>query len=919
LWQIPAAIAGAAVSIGAITYAIKTTPRIDRGEGLVEATKLIEDGKYEDALGVLNTKVLPLLPANSLTKDQQRKFYLLRARAIYQGQKELGISRPENDKHVLEEYKEAESRSAELTPRDLEYRCNTLINLGEFDKALEAMEQLPTEAAEAKRGIHKRLIDAALAGGPPRAEVALDLITRFTQEPELDDEERLWGLGRQAKMLLAGGMPEDAVTRILRAMPRLENSKGPLVGEVLVTLAEAYLALDQVARAGQQLERAQQLLGESHVLAPRVARLIGFVSQSTGGESLPHAKEVYKHVLADWPNSDETPRALLGLGEVEALLANTQTPSLANDSIRHYSELVSRIKGEPIASEPTEPDAGKDHAQADGPEKGADEHKPASDGSKQRAEKETADHGSQAKVESKAGTAPEHGEEAKSEEKHPGASEKKEEGNGFIPKKADDPKLLEDAKLSLEARFAEQFDRKDYQTALRYAELAKKLAGVDDASPALLLGLASTHRELASQLLGKGNGATALTLAKADPATQREAREHLLRAGEYYRLHAAKSVQTDTRGYGDSLWAAADMFDRAGDLGSSSAAFEQFAADFPSDTRRPDAVFRLAEARRAAGDPEAAAKLYRELIANRSASRENGPVADASYVPLAKTLLMDNKAENDPEAEELLQRVVRGDIGGTATPMFREALRTLGEYYYDSGQHERAIERLSEYLGRSERAVTDQTPAANSTASIPSVADLVPQPTDDGETLGLYYKLADAYRKSADKIDEGFAAAMPDARRQELGVARRERLEHAMALFDAVQRAYDRAGKRTGSAATRRTAIDELRLRNATFFKADCAFDLGDFDTAVRLYDAAKERYSRDPASLVAMVQIVASLLHQGKTAEAATANTRARRFYESLPESAWDDPSLPMTRKQWEQWLDAQGKLATAGEEGQR
>jgi tetratricopeptide (TPR) repeat protein len=102
-----------------------------------------------------------------------------------------------------------------------------------------------------------------------------------------------------------------------------------------------------------------------------------------------------------------------------------------------------------------------------------------------------------------------------------------------------------------------------------------------------------------------------------------------------------------------------------------------------------------------------------------------------------------------------------------------------------------------------------------------------------------------------------------------------------------------------------------LRLRNAAFFKADCAFDLGEYETSIRLYDAAKERYPRDAASLVAMVQIVAALLEQGKTQEAATANVRARKFYESLPESAWDDPSLPMSRRQWEQWLDAQTALA--------
>jgi hypothetical protein len=61
------------------------------------------------------------------------------------------------------------------------------------------------------------------------------------------------------------------------------------------------------------------------------------------------------------------------------------------------------------------------------------------------------------------------------------------------------------------------------------------------------------------------------------------------------------------------------------------------------------------------------------------------------------------------------------------------------------------------------------------------------------------------------------------------------------------------------------------------------------------------------------MVQIVAALIAQGKGEEAATANTRARRFYASLPESVWDDPTIPMNRRQWESWLDAQSRLVPA------
>ncbi len=58
------------------------------------------------------------------------------------------------------------------------------------------------------------------------------------------------------------------------------------------------------------------------------------------------------------------------------------------------------------------------------------------------------------------------------------------------------------------------------------------------------------------------------------------------------------------------------------------------------------------------------------------------------------------------------------------------------------------------------------------------------------------------------------------------------------------------------------------------------------------------------------MVQIVNAYLRIGDANRAATANEYARRFYASLPEAAWNDPNLPMTRRDWQRWLDATDEL---------
>ena len=133
---------------------------------------------------------------------------------------------------------------------------------------------------------------------------------------------------------------------------------------------------------------------------------------------------------------------------------------------------------------------------------------------------------------------------------------------------------------------------------------------------------------------------------------------------------------------------------------------------------------------------------------------------------------------------------------------------------------------------------------------------------------------------------------------------RREHLRSAIALFEEV-----RDGLSAKPAAIR-TALEDVHLRNAHFYLGDCAFDLGEHDRAIAYYSASRNRYPRDPAVLVALIQIVNSYVEMGDLRSARTANERARDFYASLPDDVWDDPNLPMGRRDWERWLESSAKL---------
>ena len=123
----------------------------------------------------------------------------------------------------------------------------------------------------------------------------------------------------------------------------------------------------------------------------------------------------------------------------------------------------------------------------------------------------------------------------------------------------------------------------------------------------------------------------------------------------------------------------------------------------------------------------------------------------------------------------------------------------------------------------------------------------------------IRYKLADACRLSAAAIDKDLREAMPQARREALERLRGERLTLATAAYQQVIDGVDAKDRR------RVTDLEKLVRRNSAFYLGDCAFELGDYSRAIDQYDVARQRYADDPASLVAMVQIVNSYVAQKK------------------------------------------------------
>jgi tetratricopeptide (TPR) repeat protein len=101
-----------------------------------------------------------------------------------------------------------------------------------------------------------------------------------------------------------------------------------------------------------------------------------------------------------------------------------------------------------------------------------------------------------------------------------------------------------------------------------------------------------------------------------------------------------------------------------------------------------------------------------------------------------------------------------------------------------------------------------------------------------------------------------------------------------------------------------KTQLDKLYNKLSHFYRADCVFDSGQYEEAIRLYDEAAFRYQDDPSSLAAYVQIVNAYYALGKPDEAKAANERAKWLLKRMPAEAFTDGTFAMPKDYWENQL---------------
>jgi tetratricopeptide (TPR) repeat protein len=433
------------------------------------------------------------------------------------------------------------------------------------------------------------------------------------------------------------------------------------------------------------------------------------------------------------------------------------------------------------------------------------------------------------------------------------------------------PKLIDIVRSHYDA----SFDRGEFDLALKYLEVLEPLP---DQPTDMLVELALVHERIAQRRLVEAEtpGPDGQPVpAEARKLLNQDAAGHFEQAGDYYVRHAHAVTIVDDQAHGQSLWNAAHAFDQAQLWKRAIETYAEFAATRPSDPRQLEAQYRLGQAYMADGQYSPAADIFADLILNHP--RNNWSFE--SLVPLARAQVALGRFD---EAEQGLLHVVNQHPAITPeSPPYRDALIELGRLYYHRNRFADAIARLDEAVTRY---------------------------GDHEQGATLRFMLADAMRQSIDELDKELAQPMPQSKRAARQAERARRLEQGQVLYSQVISDLESRSELSMTDAQR------LYLRNSYFYRADCAYDLGRFETAIELYDLAAKRYDRDPSSLVALVQIVNAYCELGDVQAAAAMNNRARDHLSRIPEEAFENPNLPMQREHWQRWLQFTAELNLLG-----
>jgi tetratricopeptide (TPR) repeat protein len=412
------------------------------------------------------------------------------------------------------------------------------------------------------------------------------------------------------------------------------------------------------------------------------------------------------------------------------------------------------------------------------------------------------------------------------------------------------------------------------ESALRFAAEAVRV-NAGDTSPrrALLLerqgdlqtAFARFKRRQIEQL--RSSDETTTVSEESIQELERDARTLLLAAADSYDEIAALSTSDEDRA-ASAGWLAAERVDESGDAVRTVEAMKRFMTLRPDSPLAPRALRLKGQALQSLGRYAEAIEDYQDNLRRFARTSDAG----SSLIPLARCYIALG-SEYTELAEKTLRIILEdSEVFTPLAPEYVDAVFLLGDLLNRTEEFERAIPVLEEALAR-----------------YPS----------DSRAARTRFLLGDCYRQSGMALKTELQNAAFTGQRERLSVERNDRLRKAAGLFDAMVSSYESRPPESLS------ALDDVYLRHARLYQADCYFELGDYKQALVRYERAAWIYKGTTTALAAYVQIVNCYTFMGDVPEAAAALRRAQYLVETMPDDAFEGGLDIETRTDWRQYFE--------------
>lgn len=337
-------------------------------------------------------------------------------------------------------------------------------------------------------------------------------------------------------------------------------------------------------------------------------------------------------------------------------------------------------------------------------------------------------------------------------------------------------------------------------------------------------------------------------------------------------LDLAKATLLNEQRSADASWRAADFFARAGERDRAIERYRTFSQEHPSHSLVPRALARIGRLNQVMGRFAAAIDTYQECYRRFPRTIDGA----RTLVPLATCFLASGPGSEELAEKTLLIVLEDSEVFTPQAPEFTDALFLLGDVLNRRGEFERAIATLDEAALRY---------------------------PDDPRVPRSRYLMADSFRLSALTLKRAIKEDISAVEAERIRAESAQRFDRALDLYRNMITEYEIRGLE------RLSALEQVYLRHAYLYEADCYFEIHDYRTALKLYEEAAGAYRDRETALAAYVQIINCHVFLGEMDEARAALSRAMILAGAIPDQAFARSVSPESREDWKRYLEWLGR----------